>query len=367
MKGKVLLLGGAGFIGSHTADLLAKEGYSIRIMSSLCPPTHDGSWPEYLLHKNYELVLGDVTIKEDMIKVLEGVDYVFHFAAFIDQLPQFSTFFETNTVSVALLYELILEKKLPVKKIIYASSQFVYGDGIYRTKDGMEFFPNLRDLENFNQKIWNFSDKGGKEVDFIPFKEDQKLNPTNCYGISKIAGEQITLKLGKTYGIPSTVVRYSIVQGSRQSPLNFYSGALRIFVCQALAGQTITVTEDGNQLRDFVNVTDVARANLLILENSRTDFEIFNVGGGVGYKIKDFAQMVKKITHSTSEILIDGRFRRSDTRNAVSDITKLTSFGWSPKNTPEQSIKEYVDWIKASKYDILDLANKIKEGAKKLV
>ena len=197
-------------------------------------------------------------------------------------------------------------------------------------------------------------------------KEDQKINPTNSYGLSKVASENMAMRLGRTYNIPVSILRYSIVQGPRQSPRNIYSGALRIFVTQALAGQPITVTEDGNQLRDFVNVGDVARANVLMMEDPRTDFEIYNVGGGQGYKVGDFAEMVKRITNSESEILIDGRFRRTDTRDAVSDISKLKSLGWNPLHTPEKSIKDYADWIKTAGFDIEHIAEKINEAHKKL-
>jgi dTDP-L-rhamnose 4-epimerase len=210
-------------------------------------------------------------------------------------------------------------------------------------------------------------DGEGNDATFIPFKENQKINPTNSYGLSKMASEVMGMRLGKTYGIPISFTRYSIVQGARQSPRNIYSGALRIFVTQALAGEPITVTEDGNQLRDFVNVEDVARANVLLMENPETNFEIYNVGGGIGYKVEDFARTVKKITNSNSEVLIDGRFRRTDTRNAVSDISKLRSLGWEPQNNPRKSIKDYVDWIKTTNFNVFEIVKKAKEGARELV
>jgi dTDP-L-rhamnose 4-epimerase len=366
-KPKVLITGGAGFIGSHTADLLASKGYSIRILDSLEPPVHNGEWPSYLKNKGYELINGDVTNKSVLTNALRNVDYVYHFAAYQDQMPDFSKFFITNSVSTSLMIETILENKFPVKKIVYSSSQFAYGDGIYYSKDGKEFFPELRPEEQLKNRKWDIIDSNGEVLRFIPFKEDQKLNPTNSYGLSKIASENLALRLGKTYNIPVSIVRYSIVQGARQSPNNIYSGALRIFTIQALSGKPITVTEDGNQLRDFVNVEDVARANLLMIEDNRTDFGIYNVGGGMGYKIKDFAEMVKRITNSNSEILIDGRFRRTDTRNAVSDISKLKTIGWNPVNSPEKSIKDYVEWIKKEEFNIKELEIKITEGHKKLI
>lgn len=368
-EGKILITGGAGFIGSHTADALSKKGYSVVILDNLQPPVHNGRWPKYVLNKGFKLIRGDVRKKGDWIKALRGVSYVYHLAAYQDQRPDFSKFFDTNTTSTALLYEIILEKKLPIKKVILASTQFVYGDGMYQcvhspltSKRGVGtrkfFYPELRTEKQFKSKKFNILCSHGassrllrgkrwedKPAKFFPFRENQPLTPTNSYGLSKEALERLALRLGKTYGIPTTAFRYSIVQGPRQSPRNLYSGALRIFVTEALAKKPIIVYEDGKQTRDFVNISDVVSANLLALKNKKTDFEIFNVGGGEAYKILDFAKLVKKITRSSSPIIVGG-FRRTDTRDAVSDISKLKKLGWRPAFTPEKSVEDYIVWYK---------------------
>ena len=358
MREKILITGGAGFIGSHTADALSKSGYRIRILDNLRPPVHDGKWPAYILNKGFELIRGDVRKRADFLKALQGVSYVYHLAAYQDQRSDFSKFFETNTVGTALLYELIAEKKLPVKKIILASSQFVYGDGKYQcihnrparhgsrgVSGGKFFYPELRTEQQFKSKRFDIFCSRGKPAKFFPFREDQQLAPTNSYGLSKEALERLAFRLGKTCGIPTTILRYSVVQGPRQSPRNLYSGALRIFAVQALSGKPITVYEDGLQTRDFINVNDVVSANILALKNSRANFEIFNVGGGKTYNVLDFAKMVKKITGSRSPILVGG-FRRTDTRHAVSDVSKLKKLGWRPRFGPEKSVRDYVLWYK---------------------
>lgn len=351
MKKLVLITGGAGFIGSHTADLLAKKGYKIRILDSLQGEVHAGKWPSYIKGRGYELMKGDVRKKEDWVKALKGVNFVYHLAAYQDQRLDFSRFFDTNTKSTSLLYEVIVEKKLPVKKVILASSQFVYGDGAYKCiHSGKVFFPELRNLSQFKNKKWDIVCPHGSPAEHVPFSETQEVNPTNSYGLSKLALEQLALRLGKTYNIPTTIMRYSIVQGSRQSPRNLYSGALRIFVSQALAGVPITVYEDGLGTRDFVNVNDVARANVLALTNSKMNFHVFNVGGGKAHKVLDFAKEVKDITGSNSDILV-GAFRRTDTRHAVSDISKLKSVGWMPKYSIRDSIADYVSWFKKEGFD----------------
>ena len=350
LKTRILITGGGGFIGSYTADALAKRGYKVRILDNLEPPVHNRRWSNYVLNKGYELIRGDVREKNALKKALKGVKYVFHLAAYQDQRPDFSKFFHVNTVSSALLYELIVDGKLPVKKVILASSQFVYGDGRYQClhKPFSIFYPELRPLDQFKSKQWDIFCHHGKPARSLSFKENQPVNPTNSYGLSKIALENLALRLGKTYNIPTVVLRYSIVQGARQSPRNLYSGALRIFITQALKGKPITVYEDGQQKRDFVNIKDIVAANLLALRNSESNFQVFNVGGDHGYKVLDFAKMVKKVVNSSSPIVIKNGFRRTDTRHAISHIGKIKKLGWRPKFTPIDSIREYITWFKKS-------------------
>lgn len=343
-KEKVLITGGAGFIGSHTADVLAEKGYAVRLLDNLQPPVHRNVWPAYVRGKGYELIKGDVRNSADWRRALKGVKYVYHFAAYQDQRPDFSTFFHVNTVGTALLYELIVAEKLPVQKVVLASSQFVYGDGAYRCPHNKKiFYPEPRTVKDFQNKKFDIRCSHGGTAILLPFKEDQKLTPTNSYGLSKIALEELSFRLGKTYGVPTTTLRYSIVQGARQSPHNLYSGALRIFVTQAFHGRPITVFEDGKQKRDFINIHDVVRANILVLRNPKTNFEIYNVGGGASYTIYSFAQLVKNITGSKSEIVVGG-FRSTDTRHAISDSSKIKRLDWKPRFTPEKSVREYVTW-----------------------
>ncbi len=344
----VLITGGAGFIGSHTADALAKKGYKVRIMDNLEPPVHDGTWPGYLKNKGFELMRGDVRKKEDLAKALKGVSYIYHFATYQDQRPDFGKFFSTNTVSSAMIFELIVDKKLPIKKIIFASTQFTYGDGEYECPHtGKRFFPELRSEKQLKAGQFDILCPHGKPAIFHPFKESQQLTPTNAYGLSKEAIERLAHRFGKTYDIPYVVLRYSIVQGSRHSPRNMYSGALRMFAIEALKGEPIAGYEDGNQMRDFVNVHDVVRANVLALTSRKANYETFNVGGGKAYLVRDLAEMIKRITKSPSPIVRKG-YRRTDTRHAVSDISKIKKLlHWQPRYTPEDSVREYVHWLTA--------------------
>ena len=350
MKGLVLITGGAGFIGSHTADLLIKKGYKVRILDNLSPTVHFGGWPEYLNHK-IEKIKGDVRKKADLKKALKGVDFVIHLAAYMDLRPQLSQFFETNTVGTANIFEIITKNKLPVKKVIVASSQFVYGEGRWQCQVHGEVFPKSRELSDLESGVWNpVCPAGGEKITPLPNLETHQ-DPANQYSVSKYTQELVGLRLGKLFNIPTVVLRYSIAHGPRQSYKNFYSGALRIFTLQMLAGQSPTIFEDGTQLRDYISVLDVASANLVTLEDKRADFEVFNVGGERGWKVLDLAKIIAKKLAENFKPKMTKQFRIGDIRHAVSDISKLKTLGWQPKVSEEAAVSDYIDWIKTQKID----------------
>ena len=350
---KVLVTGGAGFIGSHTVDRLLKIGYSVRILDNLQKPVHLKGKPSYI-PKEAEFILGDVRDRDTIEKALEGVDYIFHLAAYQDYLPDFSTFFHVNSVSTALIYEIAVAKNLPIKKIIVASSQFVNGEGIYRDKEGNFVYPKRRSNEQLEKGQWNFTDKDGDPLEYVWTPETYAC-PPNQYAISKYSQELMALNFGERYNIPSVAMRYSIVQGSRQSFYNMYSGACRIFSLSYFFDKAPTVYEDGLMMRDFVNVHDVVDANILVMQDERANYNAFNVGGGKAYTVKGFSEIVaKEFGKESIKANISGEYRFGDTRNACSDISKLKSLGWSPLRTAEDSVTEYVEYLKAQT-DIEDI------------
>lgn len=357
--GKVLVTGGAGFIGSHTVDKLIDEGYDVRVLDILQKPVHLKGMPDYL-NKKAEFILGDVRDKNTMAKAMEDVEHIFHFAAYQDYLPDFSTFFYTNAVSTALIYEIILERKLKIKKVVVASSQFVQGEGLYKKKNGEIVSPTLRSDEQLSNGEWNWMDEDGNDMDWI-WTPESHSNPPNAYAMSKYSQEMQALRFGKRYDIPSTAFRYSIVQGPRQSFYNAYSGACRIFSLSYYFGKSPVIYEDGNQLRDFVNVHDVVNANLLALKDSRTDFEVFNVGGGKAYTINEFDRIVAK-EFGKENLLpnLPGEYRFGDTRNACSDTAKLKALGWEPVYNAVHSVSEYREYLESQSNidDILSFAEK---------
>ena len=351
----VLVTGGAGFIGSHTVDRLIESGFNVRILDNLQKPVHMKGIPGYI-NKKAEFILGDVRDKQTLEDALQNVEYVFHLAAYQDYLPDFSTFFHVNSVSTALIYEIAVEKKLPVKKIIVASSQFVNGEGIYKANDGKLFYPKRRTNEQLENGQWDFLDPDGNKMEYLQAPETY-ASPPNQYAISKYSQELMALNFGERYNIPSVALRYSIVQGSRQSFYNMYSGACRIFSLSCYFDKSPKIYEDGLMMRDFVNVHDVVDANLLVLQDSEADFNVFNVGGGKAYTVKDFAEIVAGVFGKNNlKPNIPGEYRFGDTRHASSDISKLKSLGWSPKRTVEESVNEYVNYLK-EQTDIKDILN----------
>ena len=343
---KVLITGGAGFIGSHTADRLLKEGYEVRVLDSLQKPIHNDI-PEYL-DERIEFIAGSATDVRALTEALQGVDYVYHLAAFQDYLPFFSKFVDVNVSSTARIYKIIVRDNLPIKKVIVASSQATLGEGLYLDSDGNEVLPDMRLEEDLKKGIWEPRPPEGKEI-YCARTPERISNPQNPYGMSKIAEEMFALQLGKRYGIPSVAMRYSIVQGSRQSFYNAYSGACRIFCLAFHQGKEPQIYEDGNQIRDFVNIHDVVDANLLVLEDDRANYEMFNVGGGAPITVKHFAETVAEVFGIEDyEPKPCGKYRFGDTRHIWSDISKLESLGWKPTRTIYDSVSEYKEWLNSA-------------------
>jgi len=345
-KELVLVTGGAGFIGSHLVDALLSKGFRVRVLDNLSPPTHNKTIPKWL-NSGAEFIKGDVRKKTDWQKALIGVDYIFHLAAYMDYHLDFSNFITSNTSSTALLYETIIQNKQRVKKIIIASSQSVYGEGNYQCPKHGRFFADPRtelQLKNHQWEVVCPQDKVTATI--IPEAETDELRPQIPYAISKAASEQLSLSLGKSHRIPTVVLRYSIVQGPRQSFRHFYSGALRDFSVRALAQLPIVMQEDAQQIRDFVNIHDVIATHLLVMHDKKADYEVFNVGSGTETRVFKLAQMVCEVVGTPFKPEITREFRINSPRHSKMNIEKLKRLNWNPQRSLEESIREYVDWIR---------------------
>jgi len=347
VKPRALVTGGAGFIGSHTVDLLLDRGHDVRILDNLQPRVHPHGKPAWL-SPGAEFIHGDVTNRADVARALEGVDAVFHLAAYQDYMTDFSTFIHVNTESAALLFELAVadRRRYPVRKMVFASSQAVSGEGRYECHAHGAIRPGLRPVEQLRAGQWEVRcPTCGREMQPLLIDEET-VAPHTAYGISKYAIELLADRLGRRYGIPTVCMRYTYVQGPRNSFYNAYSGIARRFALRIRHGLPPIVYEDGRQLRDYVNVLDVARANALVLEREEADFKVFNVGGGRAVTVLEFARLMLQAFGSELEPAMPGEFRLGDTRHTISDISKLRALGWAPTIPVEQNAREYVDWFR---------------------
>lgn len=354
---KVLVIGGAGFIGSHTVDALIERGHDVRVLDDYSKRTHGPKLSSEVAAQEHLNIVGDASRHDTVERALKGIEAVYHFAAYQDYLPDFSTFVRVNVESVALLYEVIVDMKLPIQKVILASSQAVYGEGDYYCRYKGRVRPPMRSEARLREGKWAIECPcGASHDDWYPTSELTAPDPHNAYGLSKLAGEQFAVNMGARYGIPTVVLRYSIVQGPRQSFYNAYSGACRIFCLAAHLGLRPTIYEDGRQVRDYVNVHDAVDANILALEQNvasklrtKNQAAVFNVGGGKPVTVLELAETVSRVFGKPLNPEIPGKYRVGDVRHVVSDITRLKYLGWEPKRTVEDSVREYKAWLETLK------------------
>lgn len=341
---RVLVTGGAGFIGTHTCDRLVELGHDVIVLDALTAPVHRSGTPDYLT-PGVELYVGDVRNRELVANLLRRVDAVIHLAAYQDYLPDFARFTDVNVTSTALLYELAVAERLELSRIVVASSQAAMGEGLYLCPEDGEQTPGMRSEAVLQAARWDLTCPGCDGPVQMQRTPERISNPQNPYGMSKYGEEMVALNLGKRYSLPTVALRYSIVQGPRQSVYNAYSGACRIFNLHYLLGGAPTLYEDGRAIRDYVNIHDVVDANILALVDDRAVGRAFNVGGGTGYTTQEFAEVVRRHFGSDRAARISGEYRFGDTRHILSDIDALTQLGWSPKRTPEESVAEYARWL----------------------
>ena len=341
---KILVTGGAGFIGSHTCDRLLSLGHEVIVLDALTQPVHRNGRPAYLT-PGTDFYQGDTRNRDLVTNLLRRVNAVYHFAAHQDYLPDFSRFSDVNVVSTALLYEIIVAERMDLARVVVASSQSAMGEGLYWCPVDGEQTPGMRPESALAARRWDIPCPvcgGPMELRATP---EGVSNPQNAYGMSKLAQEMVAINLGRRYGIPTVALRYSIVQGPRQSVYNAYSGACRIFCLSYLLGQAPVLYEDGEAIRDYVNIEDVVDANVLVLWDDRAAGRVFNVGGGQAVTTREFADIVMRQYGSDQPGVVTGEYRFGDTRHILSDISALRALGWEPRRAPAQSVAAYAAWL----------------------
>lgn len=348
MKKKVLITGGAGFIGSHLADELLKQDYEVRVLDNLSEQVHgkERIKPAYL-NSEVEFMVGDVRDKAAVKKALEGVNSVFHFAAMVgvgQSMYQIRNYTEVNNVGTATLLEALMDN--PVEKLVVASSMSIYGEGLYKDSEGNLRMECERKLEDLKNDKWELYDKG-ETLEPVPTSEDKKPNLASVYALSKYDQERLSLITGKAYNIPTTALRFFNVYGTRQALSNPYTGVLAIFASRLLNNNAPLIFEDGNQKRDFIHVKDVARACRLAMETPEANEEVFNVGSGNQYSIKEIADKLAHVMNKDISPEITGKYRVGDIRHCFANNQKAKKIlGFEPQVDFEEGLRELAEWLK---------------------
>jgi dTDP-L-rhamnose 4-epimerase len=344
---KILVTGGAGFIGSHTCDRLLALGHEVIVLDALTPPVHRDRVPAYL-SPSVDFYQGDVRNRDLLANLLRRVDAVYHFAAYQDYLTDFSRFPDVNVVSTALIFEIIVAERLDIGRVVVASSQSTMGEGLYLCPEDGEQLPGMRPEKVLRAGQWDVPcPRCGGPLEVRPTPE-RISNPQNAYGMSKLGEEMFAINLGRRYDIPAVALRYSIVQGPRQSVYNAYSGACRIFCLSYLQGAPPVLFEDGRAIRDYVNIDDVVDANALVLQDERAIGRVFNVGGGKAVTTRELSDIVMRQYGSAEPGRLTGEYRFGDTRHIISDTGALRSLGWAPRRSVTDSVESYAEWLKGA-------------------
>ncbi len=348
MTKRVLVTGGAGFIGSYIADLLLSTGNSVLLFDNLSPQVHpSGERPDYL-SADAELIVGDIRDPEAVRRAINGVDAVVHLASAVgvgQSMYEIVNYTQINDVGTAVLLEALSRK--PVERLICASSMSIYGEGLARRADGIIVNPQERPVEQMRRGRWELLDEDGQPLTPLPTPEDKQPALSSVYALNKFNQERMCLVVGKAYNIPTVALRFFNVYGPRQALSNPYTGVLAIFAARLLNGRPPLVFEDGHQLRDFVHVEDVARAVLLALETSSGLGEVFNVGSGEKRSVLSIARDLAAVMGCddlTPHVL--GKYRAGDIRHCFADITRSRrELGFEPAVDFRKGLEELAEWL----------------------
>jgi dTDP-L-rhamnose 4-epimerase len=353
MSKYALVSGGAGLIGSHITDLLVRDGWRVRVLDNLEPNTHRRGKPGWINPKA-EFVEGDLRDRETIVCALDNVDIVFHQAAFGGYMPEISKYVHVNSLGTAQMLEVIRERKLPVQKIVVASSQAVYSEGAGTCPKHGLVFPTVRPVEQLRSGDWQVHCPiCGSTTKSAPTPENAPVGGETVYGLTKVDQEKLVLLWGKQVGIPTVALRYSCTYGPRQSIFNPYTGVIAIFCTRLLNNLPPVLYEDGQQTRDFSFVEDIARANLLAVETDMLDGLAVNVGSGEGTPIRRVAEILSQLLNIKIKPEARGEFRPGEMRHLTSDTTKIRAAGYKPQVALVDGIQRYIDWIQTQS-DIRD-------------
>ncbi len=351
MARRVLVTGGAGFVGSHLVDALLARGDAVRILDNLDPQVHGAEQrvPAWV-PSEAELIRGDIRDVETVRRSLAGVDLVYHLAAAVgvgQSMYQVATYTAVNTLGTANLLQALVDDRGQVERLVVASSMSIYGEGRYTRPDGREPRVSTRSLEQLRRHEWELRDPDGVELAPAPTDEAKALDSTSIYALTKADQEKMVLMIGGAYGIPSVALRFFNIYGPRQALSNPYTGVAAIFSSRLLNGQAPLIYEDGEQRRDFVSVRDIVQALLLSADEDAAVGKALNVGSGRAVTVREVAQTLARVLGTDAEPEVTGKYRVGDIRNCWADISLAREvLGYEPTVSFEQGMEELVGWLR---------------------
>jgi dTDP-L-rhamnose 4-epimerase len=348
---KVLVTGGAGFIGSHLADRLLAEGHEVRALDNLDPQVHGGGQRPDYLDPAVELQVGDVRDHAAVARALEGVDAVYHFAAAVgvgQSMYEIERYTSVNAIGAAVVLEEVVERRTAIGKLAVASSMSIYGEGQYRNPRTGEsgIAPGLRPESQLAEKQWELLGEDREPLEPEPTAETKPLRPTSVYAVNKRDHEELFLSVGAAYGIPAVALRFFNVYGERQALSNPYTGVAAIFSSCLLNDREPVVFEDGRQTRDFIDVHDLVRGCALALTTDGADGRTLNLGTGHATSIVEVAHTIAAGLGKEIEPKLVEQYRAGDIRHCFAD-TRLAEelLGFRAEIALADGMRDLLVWL----------------------
>jgi len=345
---KILITGGAGFIGTRLAKRLVADGHSVVLLDTLSPQIH-GDVPDYAVPDGMQFVRLDVRQLASRIDLVEGVDTVFHLAAETgtgQSMYQIANYVDVNAMGTAYLLEALSKAEKRPKRLILASSRSIYGEGAYAapSRPDQIVHPDRRSKEQLARGEWDFS-VDGEVLHAVATPETLQARPSSVYAASKMAQELLVTSVCDSLGIQPTLLRFQNVYGEGQSLRNPYTGVISIFYNRARQGLEINVYEDGQESRDFVHVEDVVEALTLAMKADTSFGATYNVGAGQATSLYDLAHTLVEISGTSAPIRISGDYRMGDIRHCFADLSAIRrDLGFTPKIDLRAGLGQFVSW-----------------------
>ncbi|MFG1230457.1 NAD-dependent epimerase/dehydratase family protein [Xanthobacter wiegelii] len=354
MSRKVLITGGAGFIGSRLALRLLADGHDVVVLDNLSPQIHGANPEESPLYRSIEgkvkILKGDVCSRDALREALAGRDSVVHLAAETgtgQSMYQIEHYVNVNIGATGILLDILANEKHEVKRVVIASSRSVYGEGKYISKELGAVYPEHRSVEDMKAGDFEVKYPGSSALQIAATDEDSKLHPSSVYGITKQVQEQLIMTACPSLGVEAVALRYQNVYGPGQSLSNPYTGILSIFSNLIMSGKPINIFEDGTESRDFVYIDDIVAATTLALTSDSAVGHVFNVGSGVPTDVLTVANLLNEKLGGSSPISISGNFRLGDIRHNYADLSRAESLlGFTPKVTFQEGIEQFCAWVR---------------------